>query len=262
MTGVTVLFVLLIALLGLLIGSFLNVVIWRIPRGESIAQPPSACPGCEARIKPYDNIPVLSWLILRGKCRNCSQPISTRYPLIEATTAVLFGLSAWHFGLTWLLPAILFLAAISVALTMIDLDTHRLPNAIVLPAYPVTLVLLAVAALTAGHPGALLRAVIGGVILFTIYFVLLLIYPAGMGFGDVKLAGVLGMYLAYFGWGALAIGGFGAFLIGGLVSLVLLAARRVTRKSGIPFGPAMLLGAALGIIWGQPLWNAYLDLMI
>lgn len=254
-----------LALLGLAVGSFLNVVVWRIPRGESIVAPASACPRCHHEIRSRDNIPVLSWLVLRGRCRDCREPISGRYPLVEAGTAVLFGLTVWSVGVSWALPAYIFLAAIAVALALIDLDTHRLPNAIVLPAYPVAVVLLALAS---GNPGgasdwsALVRALIGGAALFTFYFLLAFAYPAGMGFGDVKLAGVLGLHLAWIGWGALVIGAFAAFFVGGVFSIALLATGKATRKSGIPFGPWMLVGAAIGIGAGEQLWSAYLSVLM
>jgi leader peptidase (prepilin peptidase)/N-methyltransferase len=254
----------LAAVLGLVIGSFLNVVVWRVPRGESVVSPPSACPRCGHSIRPRDNVPVLSWLVLRGRCRDCHDPISVRYPLVEAGTGVLFGLTAWHLGLSWALPAFLYLAGISVVLALIDLDTKRLPNAIVLPSYPVGLALLALASWHPGGPSdwpALLRAVIGCVILYAVYFLLALVYPSGMGFGDVKLAGVLGLYLGWVGWGALVVGWFAAFLLGGVFSIGLLLTRKVGRRSGIPFGPWMLLGAAVGIAWGQPIWGWYLGLL-
>ena len=250
---------------GLLIGSFLNVVVWRVPRGESVVSPPSACPNCHHRIRSRDNIPVVSWLVLRGRCRDCREPISARYPLVEAATAVLFGLTVWWTGVTWALPGFLYLAAIAVALALIDLDTHRLPNAIVLPAYPVVIVLLGLASWNPGGVSdwsAIIRALIGGVALFGLYFLLVVAYPAGMGFGDVKLAGVLGLYLAWIGWGAFAVGAFGAFVVGGVFSLGLLATGRATRKSGIPFGPWMLAGAAIGIGAGEQIWSAYLSLLM
>ena len=140
MTGFTVA---VCTVFGLAIGSFLNVVVWRVPRKESVVSPPSACPACGAGIRGYDNIPVGSWLVLRGRCRDCAEPISARYPLVEAGTGVTFGLVAWMVGPSWGLPAFLYLAGISIALALIDLDTFRLPNAIVLPAYPVTAALLA-----------------------------------------------------------------------------------------------------------------------
>ena len=252
-----------VIVVGLLIGSFLNVVVWRVPRGTSIVSPPSACPRCGHAIRARDNVPLLSWLLLRGRCRDCGEPISLRYPLVEASTGVLFGLTAWHFGLGWALPAYLYLAATSVALALIDIDTKRLPNAIVLPSYPVATALLALASWNPGGASdwpALGRALIGGAALYAVYFVLMFIYPAGMGFGDVKLAGVVGLFLGWVGWGALVAGWFAAFLLGGVFSIALLAARRANRKTGIPFGPWLLLGAAVGIVSGQQIWHWYLDM--
>ena len=251
-------------LLGLLIGSFLNVVVWRVPRGESIVSPSSACPRCGHQIRARDNVPVVSWLLLRGQCRDCGEPISRRYPLVEAATGALFGLTTWHFGLSSALPAYLFLAAISIALALIDLDTKRLPNAIVLPSYPVAIALLALASWNPGGASdwpALWRALLGGAGLYAVYFVLMVVYPAGMGFGDVKLAGVLGLFLGWVGWGALVVGWFAAFLLGGLFAIGLLVAGRANRKTGIPFGPWLLLGAAVGIVCGQPIAAWYLGVL-
>lgn len=250
---------------GAVIGSFLNVVIWRVPRGESVVAPPSACPACHHRIRSRDNVPVLSWLLLRRRCRDCSAPISRRYPLVELLTAVLFALVALRFadGPTFAaVPAYWYLAAIGVALTMIDLDTHRLPDAIVLPSYPVLAVLLALASWGAGDFGALLRALIGGVGLFLLYFIPLVIRPGGMGWGDVKLAGLLGAGLAWLGWGSLVVGGFAAFLLGGSFAVGLIVTRQAGRTTPVPFGPWMVLGAAVGIAWGEPLWDAYLGLAL
>ena len=246
--------------LGLLVGSFLNVVVWRVPRGESVAHPPSACPACGRPIRPRDNVPVLSWLLLRGRCRDCRSPISARYPAVEVATAVLFALVALRVE-PWAVPAYAYLAAIGVALALIDLDTHRLPNAIVLPSYPVLATLLALASWATGDWSAAVRAVIGGVALWAAYFALCLAHPRGMGFGDVKLAGLLGGALAWSGWGPFAVGSFGAFVLGGLFGIGLLVTRRATRGSGIPFGPWMLLGAAVGIAVGGPAWTWYVGLL-
>lgn len=243
--------------LGLVIGSFLNVVIWRVPRGESVVSPPSHCPQCERPIRPRDNVPVLSWLLLRGRCRDCGAPISARYPGVELLTGLLFGLMAWHFGLSWELPAFLYLAAVSVALALIDIDVHRLPDAIVLPSYPVVLVLLLVPALVDGRWDDLARAGFGALVMGAVYLLLVVIYPAGMGLGDLKLAPILGAYLAWVGWGALVVGLFAGFLVGGVFGLVLMLLGRAKRKSAIPYGPWMLLGALLGVLWGQPLFDAY-----
>lgn len=256
----TALLVGLCAVLGLAIGSFLNVVVWRVPKGESVVSPPSACPSCGHRIAPRDNVPVVSWLLLGGQCRHCHQRISPRYPLVEAGTAALFAVVALRFGLSWELPAFLYLAAITVALALIDIDVRRLPNAIVLPSYPVAGVLLVGAALLQGDPGSALRSVLAGLALYTVYLVLALIYPAGMGFGDVKLAGVLGLYLGYLGWGEVVVGWFLAFLVGGLVGALLIVLRRAGRKSKIPFGPYMLVGAWLAVLFSDVLVDWYLRL--
>lgn len=257
--------ILLSGVLGLVIGSFLNVVVWRVPRGESVVAPPSACPRCGTRIRARDNVPVLSWLLLRGRCRDCGEPISPRYPLVELGTGVLFAVLAAVLGWSWSLTAVLYLAAVAVALALIDLDSQRLPDVLVLPSYAVGAGLLALASWNPGGVsdwGALARAAIGGVALLLLYFGAAMAYPAGMGLGDVKLAGVLGMYLAWFGWGAFAVGAFGAFLLGGVFSVGLLVTRRAGRKSGIPFGPWMLAGAFLGITVGQMIWDAYLGLVV
>lgn len=253
-----------LALFGLLIGSFLNVVIYRVPAGLSISHPPSACPRCGHRIRPWDNVPVLSWLLLRGRCRDCSAPISVRYPLVEVGTAVLFGLVGAWTGLSWTLPLLVYTTGLGVALALIDLDVHRLPDALVLPSYPVVAALLLLAAANPGGVarwGALVGAVIGGAVLGGLYLLLAVVRPGGMGWGDVKLAGLLGLVLGFLGWGALVIGGFSAFLLGGVVGLALMAIGRAGRRSKIPFGPWMILGAALGAPWGNELWAAYLSMV-
>ena len=249
-------------LLGLAVGSFLNVVVWRVPRGESVVRPPSACPSCGHPIRSRDNVPVVSWLLLGRRCRDCRAPISNRYPLVEAGTAALFVTVAVRFvGHPAALPAFLYLAAVSVALALIDLDVHRLPDTIVLPSYVVLAVTLVAVSALSGDWWASLRAAIGAAVLFGFYFALALIRPGGMGFGDVKLAGVLGAALAWLGWGTLVVGSFAAFLLGGLFAIVLLLTRRADRGSGIPFGPWMLLGAWSGVAVGETLWASYLTLL-
>lgn len=251
-----------LTVLGAVIGSFLNVVVWRVPQGRSIARPPSACPDCGHEIAWYDNIPVVSYLVLRAKCRQCGAHISRRYPLVEAATAVAFALVGLGSYAGWypeaLLPALLYWTAIGIALTLIDLDHHRLPNAIVLPSYPVTAALLLLASLLTADYARLLTAAIGCAALFALYWILAMAYPGGMGFGDVKLAGALGMLLGWLGWAPLIVGAFSAFLLGGLFGAILMMGRRATRKSRIPFGPFMLGGAGVGVFAGVGIANLYL----
>lgn len=249
------------AVLGLVIGSFLNVVVWRVPRGESVVRPGSHCPRCDREIRGRDNVPVLSWLLLHGRCRECREPISPRYPAVELVTGALFAVMAWRFGLAWELPAYLYLAAIAVALTLIDVDVRRLPDAIVLPSYGVVAVLLLLPAVADDRWDDLLRAVLGGAVLFAVYFALAFVNPRGMGFGDVKLAGVLGGYLGWLGWGVLGVGAFLGFLLGGLYGGVLIVLRKAGRKSAIPFGPFMLAGALLAVLVGQWIADGYLQII-
>ncbi|ASR54480.1 prepilin peptidase [Cellulomonas sp. CW35] len=256
--------VLLAGLLGLAVGSFLNVVVWRVPRGESVVSPPSACPRCGHRIRARHNVPVLGWLVLRGRCFDCGEPIAARYPLVEAGTGVAFALVTWFAGVSWVLPALLYLAAVSIALALIDLDCKRLPDPIVLPSYGVAAALLALAAWNPGGTAqwsALVHAAIGAAVMFVVYFVLLVVYPSGMGFGDVKLAGVLGLYLGYYGWASFVVGWFAAFLLGGLFSVALLVGGRAGRKTQVPFGPWMVLGAWVGIVLGDQIGSWYLSLI-
>jgi leader peptidase (prepilin peptidase)/N-methyltransferase len=244
-------------LIGLLIGSFLNVVIWRVPRGESVVSPPSACPSCGHEIRPRDNVPVLSWLLLKGRCRDCGHPISARYPLVELACGVLFAVMAVRFGAHAVLPAYLYLAAVGLALAMIDIDTKRLPDVLTLPSWAVAAVLLGGAALIDHDGDAALRALVGAVALGVFYFVLVLIYPAGMGLGDVKLAPVLGAYLGWISYGVLAVGAFLGFLYGGVVGIAAMALGKAGRKSKLPFGPFMLLGVLTAVLVGRHLVDAY-----
>lgn len=247
------------AVLGLAVGSFLNVVIYRVPRGESVVSPRSRCPGCGSQLSARDNVPVLSWVLLRGRCRSCRTRISLRYPLVETLTAAVFVVLALRLqDQPWALPAFLWLGAVGVALTLIDLDVKRLPDALTLPSYPVAVVLLGGAALIGGGGAPLMRALIGGLVLFGLYLALWLTTRGrGMGLGDVKLSGVLGAHLAWLGWGTLAIGAFGAFALGGLTSIGLVLVGRAGRKTRIPFGPFMLAGGLLAVLLGAPLAAAY-----
>jgi leader peptidase (prepilin peptidase)/N-methyltransferase len=250
----------LCALLGLAVGSFLNVVIWRVPRGESVVRPPSACPSCGMRLRAYDNVPVLSWLVLRGRCRGCDGRISARYPIVELATALVFGLLGARFGLAMELPAFLFLGALGVALTVIDLDVKRLPDALTLPAYPVLIVLLGLASWAGPGLWPMLRGGIGMLVLVAFYLVLFLL--GGMGLGDVKFAGVLGFALGWLGWQQLIAGTALGFVLGGVVSVFLLLAGRARRRSRIAFGPYMIAGALTAVLVGAELAAAYLSTLM
>jgi leader peptidase (prepilin peptidase)/N-methyltransferase len=250
-------------LLGLLIGSFLNVVIWRVPRDESIVRPPSHCPGCGSAIRPRDNIPVLSWLLLRGKCRDCGERISARYPAVELLTALVFVAVGWRVGADLgqhvALVAFLVFAAVGVAQALIDIDTRRLPFRVTNVAWATGLVVLLVATLVDGHWWPYIRALIGMAALYEFYDVLAFLRPRDMGQGDVHLAGPIGLFLGWLGWSSLAAGAFLGFLVGGLGGLALIVASRAGMKSRIPYGPYMLTGALLAVLWGQQLGSFYLN---
>ena len=237
---------------GAVLGSFLNVVIWRLPRGESLVSPASRCPSCGAPVKPYDNIPILSWLLLRGRCRNCGARISARYPLVELLTAVLMALVPIFLGAdedVWIGFA---LVLILVPLTFIDLDHRILPNKITYPSVVVAIALVAVF-----ETDDLPEHLIAGAAAFLFLFAAAWFYPKGMGVGDVKLAGVMGLFLGRNVAPALLV----AFLLGTLVGLVVMARKGVAqgRKTAIPFGPFLAAGALVGLYVGDEIVDWYLD---
>ena len=245
---VTVLAYLGVFVFGLLIGSFLNVVIYRVPRGESLVTPGSHCPECDHPIRAWHNVPVLSWLVLRARCAHCGARISPRYPLVELGTGVAFvvvALSLDQVDLLSAIPAYLYFTAVGIALALIDLDCRRLPDAIVLPSYPVLAVLLALSAGWQHDWWSLARAGIGGAALFAFFFLLAFIQPQGMAFGDVKLSGLIGGVLGYLSWWTLVLGSFLGFLLGALVGVALMASGKAGRKTAVPFGPFMVAGALI-----------------
>jgi leader peptidase (prepilin peptidase)/N-methyltransferase len=251
----------LLFLLGLAIGSFVNVVIHRVPRGESLVAPGSRCPACGTPILHRHNVPVLGWTVLRGRCAACSAPISPRYPLVELATGGLFvGTALWlaHADRLSALPAYLYLVAAGLALAAIDSAVRRLPDAIVLPSYPVVAVLLAASAAVQGDWWSLARAAIGSAALFAGFSAIAFASPAAMGFGDVKLAGLLGGPLAYLSWSTLVVGAFAGVVLGALFGVGLMALRRAGRRTAIPFGPFMLAGAAVAVVAGEPIARGFL----
>jgi leader peptidase (prepilin peptidase)/N-methyltransferase len=246
----------LVTATGPVVGSVINLVVWRLPSGLPLLTRPTF-PGCRHPIRWRDSIPICSWLALRGRCPRCGASIPVRQPLVEAGTAGTFALAAAFSGKVWVLPALLYLAAIAIALALIDADTKRLPNSLVLRSYPVVAALLALAS---AHPGeqpdwaALGRAIAGSVALLLVYGTIWALAPSATGLGDVKLAGLLGLYLGWFGWWQLLLGWSAAYVLSGVFALTLLASRRATRKANIAFGPWMLLGAVLGIAAGGVMW--------
>jgi leader peptidase (prepilin peptidase)/N-methyltransferase len=237
-------------LLGLVIGSFLNVVIARVPDGRSIVQHPSACPACGASIRWYDNIPVLSWIRLRARCRSCGAAISWRYPAVELATGVLFLLAARRFGpAPDLGPALLLIAAL-VAITGIDLDHQIIPDVITLPGIVIGAVLA-----MALHPAAWLDTLLGILVGGGLFLLIILASRGGMGGGDMKLGAMMGAFL---GWKlvllAILLGVFG----GGAVAIVLLATGAKGRKDPVPFGPFLALGGVISLLWGDRLLAWYL----
>ncbi|HET9692346.1 MAG TPA: prepilin peptidase [Acidimicrobiales bacterium] len=233
---------------GLVIGSFLNVVVARVPEGRSVVSPPSACPRCGTPIRPRDNIPVLSWLVLRAKCRSCGQPISWRYPAVEALTAACFVALALRFGASLTLPAEAALTAGLVALGLIDADTMRLPKKVVWPTAAVLVALLLVAAGVGGQWHRLGVAAISAAVSGAVFLLIHLAVPRGMGFGDVRLSPVIGLGLGWVGWEWAFVGFFLANLIGAVVGIALIAAGRHQRRQPIPFGVFLAVGAFVALL--------------
>lgn len=240
----------LCALFGLCVGSFLNVVIYRVPRNESIVKPRSKCPICSATIRERDNIPVLSWLVLGGRCRDCSSPISPRYPLVELAGGVLFAGVAARFGYAWDLPAFLVLLASLLSLSIIDAEHLVLPRKIIYPTLGLMGTLLTLAAAETNAWQSLLVAVMSAAGWFALFFAMNFSSSRVLGFGDVRLAPVLGLGLGWLGWRYVVLGFFAGNLIGAIVGIVLIGAKKMQRDEQIPYGVFLSLGAALAVFAG------------
>ena len=248
----------LAALLGLAVGSFLNVVVHRVPRKESVVSPRSRCPGCGTELANRDNIPVVSWLLLHGRCRTCGMAISPRYPLVELGTAVLFAVLAARFAdEVAVLPAFLVLGAALLAISLVDLEHFIVPNRIVYPTLFTMAPLLVVAAVVEDDLASIRGAVLGGLLGFGILFLIHTVSPKGMGFGDVRLAGLLGVALGWLDLGHVLLGLFLGFLTASVVSLTLIGLKVRSRKDRIPFGPFLALGGLLAIVVGEPILRWY-----
>ncbi|OFV83749.1 MAG: hypothetical protein A2W26_03815 [Acidobacteria bacterium RBG_16_64_8] len=244
-------FYVLSSVLGLVVGSFLNVVILRLPRHESLAYPGSRCPGCGSGIRSYDKIPVLSWFILHGRCRGCGMRISIRYPLVEAITAGAYAVAYWRIGLNWpLLVAWAFIGAM-VAIAFIDYDHMIIPDRIVLPG-----ALIGLMASVAIHPQRWWVYLAGSLGAGAFMFLLVMIWPGGMGPGDIKMALFMGAVLG----AKVVVALFAAFLIGSLVGVFMLLVQKRSSKEKIPFGPYLALGGVLAALVGEGLVHSYLSI--
>jgi len=246
-----------LTLLGLLIGSFLNVVIARVPEGRSVVRPPSACPRCGTTLAWYDNVPLFSWVVLRGRCRTCAAPISARYPLVELLTAVLFLIATLAVGLHAELPAVLAFVAAGVALSVIDIEHLRLPTPIVFTALVLVVGALVVAAIVTKRPSALVTVVGGAVAASAFLFAIAFLSPKAMGMGDVRLAAVLGALLGWYGMGRVALGIMLGFVIGSIVGIALSIVLRRLRGVKMPFGPSLIVGTFVAVAWGGPVIDWY-----
>jgi leader peptidase (prepilin peptidase)/N-methyltransferase len=238
-------------LFGFVIGSFLNVVIARLPMERSLVHPPSACPECGAPIRWYDNIPIVSWLLLRARCRACHHPISWRYPAVELLTGLLFALAAWRAATVLdLVAAVVFLAAL-VVISGIDLDHQIIPDVVTLPGIVIGALLSLL-----GSPTSWLDVLLG-ILVGGGPFVLIILLTAGrgMGGGDPKLGAMIGAFL---GWKLALLAILIGVWSGGAVAIALLATGRKGRKAAIPFGPFLALGGVISLLWGRPLLAWYL----
>lgn len=238
---------------SLLLGSFFNVCIHRIPRGESLAFPPSHCPRCQHRLAPLDLIPVISFLFLRGQCRYCRSPISWRYPAVELLTAALFTLAWFRFGWSWDLLYALILTSVLIIVTFIDWDTQMIPDGLTLPGIAAGLIF------SFGPQGAtpwdsLLGLLAGGLPLLLIAVA----SQGGMGGGDIKLMAMAGTFL---GWKLTLLALFLSFLAGGIVGVFLLLTHKKGRKDAVPFGPFLALGSFAALLYGPALLTWYFSLL-
>lgn len=256
---------LIVCVLGAAIGSFLNVVIYRLPAGLSLLYPPSRCPKCLHRLKKHENVPVLGWVWLKGRCSCCKSPISIRYPLVEAATSVLFLLAFWMFGVSWQTLGYWTFFSWLLALSLIDLDTMTLPNSLTQSGLILGLVfqgILGVSA-TSSLSGGISQVIAGiGASVLGLWLVEIIIFvgsialgQTAMGGGDAKLAAMMGAWL---GWKSLLLAGFLACLVGTCVGGGAIALGLLNRRQPMPFGPFLALGSLLTVFWGEAIVSTYL----
>ena len=243
----------LAAVLGLAVGSFLNVCIYRIPLGQSLLFPPSRCPKCRRSLRWFDNIPVVSWILLGGKCRDCGAPISWQYPLVELVTGILFLVVVWLTPPGPQMAARLIFVCLLIVLFGIDLEHQLLPNVITLPGIAIGLIFSLV-----GPPGwrsAVLGALLGAGVLYGIAAAYYMVrHEEGLGMGDVKMLAMIGAFL---GWQLVLVTLVLSSFAGALLGIALMAARRGTMKLALPFGTFLALGAVAAMLLGEPLVSWY-----
>ncbi len=242
------------ALVGTLVGSFLNVCVYRLPRGQSLVHPGSACPACQAPIPWYDNIPLVSFALLRGACRACGAAISWRYPLIEAANAVGYVILVSHFGLEWRTAVYAALFSTLLVATAIDLSHQIIPDGITLPGIGIGLAWSALLAVTAADPWRFMDSLLGGLLGGGLFYLVAVVSRGGMGGGDIKLIAMIGTFL---GWRNVLLTIFIAAASGSIVGLGLIAFKGVTRKYPVPFGPFLSLGALVALFWGPAITEWY-----
>jgi leader peptidase (prepilin peptidase)/N-methyltransferase len=248
----------IVFLLGSLIGSFLNVCIYRLPRNLSVIFPPSRCPSCNIPIKAYDNIPLLSFLLLGGKCRYCKTKISLRYPLVEALNALMYVLVLWRFGFGWHMPVLFAFCSAMIVITFIDLDFQIIPDTITLPGIPIGVIAASLVlpdpfdrSSILGLSGALIGLFTGG----AIFYAIAVLSRGGMGGGDIKMMAMVG---AFMGWKSTLLTTFAGSLLGSCVGIFLMVVKGKGRKTKIPFGPFLAAGTLISLFYGQEILSLYL----
>lgn len=249
---------LIVFVFGSLIGSFLNVCIYRLPRNLSIISPSSRCPSCNIPIKAYDNIPLLSFLLLGGKCRYCKARISLRYPLVEALNALLYAAVLWRFGFGWHMPVLFAFCSAMIVITFIDLDFQIIPDTITLPGIPLGLIAASLLlpdpfdrSSILGFQGALIGLLSGGVL----FYAIAVFSRGGMGGGDIKMMAMVGSFM---GWKSMLLTTFGGSLLGSFVGIFLMVVKGKGRKTKVPFGPFLAAGALISLFYGQEILSLYL----
>ena len=257
----TVLWLVLFFLVGAAVGSFINVIADRLPAGKSIISPPSHCSECQYKIPARDNIPIFSYLWLRGHCHNCGTTIPIRLLWVELGTAALFAFLHWHYGLSWELALITFYCCMFIVLLLIDLEHNILPNKIVYPGMVIALIIAGIGSIFGFEPGYtadrgfrlwIVDVAVGGSIGFVLLLLPAILYQGGMGWGDVKLAALIGLVT---GFPLVLLAMFLAIVSGGLIAGILLLLKVKSRKDAIPFGPFLSLATMITLFWGNNFLN-------